>query len=306
MRYFICLIIILLPSAANAAGNCYNDSSVGANAWTASGVHAPDVSYGCRAASDGDVGANVGTNNQISQYYVGHNFGFNYPVGSVVNGFECCIERCTTNAENTRDNSIILFYGVGNPVGDNKATLTYWKVTGDPPGCVYKNVCYGGAADLWGLTWCAAAPGDDCPDPNDININSPDLGCAVSFVDDDPPGFGSYSEIDEIGGSGNVTAADTPTPTNTPTLVYTATITYTPTETPTLTFTLTPTITPTSTATPNNIFAPFLIPNPTPTITPHPTVTPEFVVFIFRNTPTPTPIFYQSEPWLFERPEVVE
>jgi hypothetical protein len=88
------------------------------------------------------------------------NFGFN--VSGTINGIEVSVERRKTGSGTLEDSTIQLIKG-GTAQGDNKAVAGAWPASDTV-------ATYGGASDLWGLTWSA----------NDINAT--DFGVRVQGI----------------------------------------------------------------------------------------------------------------------------
>jgi hypothetical protein len=139
---------------ANAPGTVVNTTGVGTAAWT--NPTNAEVADGVNATVPVGVAGK-------SNYLAATNFGFSVPTGSTIQGIATTVlESGGTNLY--YDNIIELIQG-GTIQGNNEArsSSTYW-----PPTLTLIN--YGGATDLWGLTWTVA------------QINSSNFGFAVSVA----------------------------------------------------------------------------------------------------------------------------
>ena len=148
-----------------------NDDSVGTVAW-----NNPDnikVSDNSRAIVD--------LSSEISNYLTGTNFGFAIPTGSTIVGIKAEIEQI--RGWSSIENSIKIIKG-GVISGDEKSTGA-----SVPSSDTY--VTYGGATDLWGLTWTA----------EDINLAT--FGVGFSIND-------GYTVVDHIRITVYYTTAGTP------------------------------------------------------------------------------------------------
>lgn len=100
--------------------------------------------------------------NTYSDWLRATNFGFtnsDIPSGATINGIELIIERHGTNT-NISDSSLRIRKTAG-PVGDDYASADTWPTADGEK-------IYGGAADLWGITWL------------DSDIKNPDFGFDLS------------------------------------------------------------------------------------------------------------------------------
>lgn len=144
----------------NSPATAVDDAGVGTIAWT---------NPGNVLASD-DVRATVALAlNEISHYVKVTDFGFAIPAGATIDGVIAEIERQANAATGIRDEEVKLVKG-GTISGDNKADqATAWPQNTD----AYRS--YGGAADLWGLTW------------SDTDINATTFGVALACKNYDVP-----------------------------------------------------------------------------------------------------------------------
>ena len=89
------------------------------------------------------------------------NFGFAIPSGATIDGIVVEVEKkCSNAAYSSKDKTVSLVKG-GSVSGDNKASASVW-----PTSDAYST--YGGATDLWGLTW------------TDTDINATNFGAVIS------------------------------------------------------------------------------------------------------------------------------
>ena len=91
------------------------------------------------------------TKNGSSQTLIGAGYGFAIPVGATIDGIEVTIirRRGGGGAGTIRDKVVSLTKDGSTLIGDNKMVGTAW-------GTDMIGFSYGGAADLWGLTWTVA------------------------------------------------------------------------------------------------------------------------------------------------------
>lgn len=134
-----------------------DDSSIGSLAWASPGnIIASDNTYATATASQGT--------GVYTHYLKATNFGFAIPSGATINGIVVTIERkanYSIDDRNVVDNVVRLVKG-GVVSGNNKAdTSTYYPT-------VDGLAQYGGATDLWGLTFTPA------------DINSSNFGVVLS------------------------------------------------------------------------------------------------------------------------------
>lgn len=140
-----------MPSQGpNAPSTGANDAAVGTVAWTNPGnVTADDSTFATAALTAIDT----------TQFLKATGFGFSIPTGSTVDGI---LVEWKRKGEFGVDNVVKLVQG-GAVAGDDKAdAVTAWP----NPAAAYAS--YGGAADLWGLTWTPA------------QINAADFGAVLS------------------------------------------------------------------------------------------------------------------------------
>jgi hypothetical protein len=157
-KILIFLIIVTNQLFSTTAGP-FNPSSAGINisigtiTWTSvTNVESLD-------GSDAKTG-NM-SNGDITNYITATNFGFAIPTASSIDGITVDIYRHDDNGvSGIKDNSVILIQN-GILTGNDLSTNSSW-----PNGVTKKK--YGGAGNLWGLTWTVA------------DINSANFGVAVS------------------------------------------------------------------------------------------------------------------------------
>lgn len=163
-----------MASESKSAGTMADDSAVGTIAWTQ--VDDAKISDNLYA------NASFGTSNEISHYLKATNFGFAIPAGSVINGIIVSIERKQITGPAAPDllDNIVSMVKAGVISGDDKAQSVDWDASDTV-------VTYGGAADLWGLTWTVA------------NINASNFGAVIS-AKTGPGGLGAPGgQIDQLG-----------------------------------------------------------------------------------------------------------
>jgi hypothetical protein len=124
-----------------------------------------------------------------SRYLRGTQFGFSVPANAQLLGIQARIERCSGVYGEIEDKSVRLIQG-GAIAGDEKGKsieLTqqpHWWPTLSPPNEAYES--YGGAADLWGLTWTPA------------QVNAADFGVGVAVSDEFNCGGGTSGYVDHV------------------------------------------------------------------------------------------------------------
>jgi len=124
-----------MASETKSGGTFANDTAVGSVAW----VNLSNV-----AASDDTYATAVLIHPQTTYYLKATNFGFSIPMGNKIDGIEVKAER-KESFGGAEDNSIKLAKG-GTIQGDDKSTGVDYPLTDGI-------ITYGGATDLWGLTW---------------------------------------------------------------------------------------------------------------------------------------------------------
>lgn len=142
----------MATAGPNNGGTFADDASVGTVAWS--------NPSNAQTSNDARATATSITTNVVSHYLKATNFGFSIPSGATIDGILVEIERSASTSNNNKDNSIKIVKG-GTIQGNEKAVADAWPTTD-----AYAS--YGGAADLWGLTWT----------PTDIN--AADFGVVVS------------------------------------------------------------------------------------------------------------------------------
>jgi hypothetical protein len=135
----------MASSGPNSAGTGVDDTTVGTFGWST-----PTNIY-----TSNDISANAifGTGVAGTTHYLkATNFGFAISGGDTIDGIVVEIERKCTHSvlfEYAQDNIVKIVKG-GTISGTDKAdTVTKWPTTD-----AYAS--YGGAADLWGLSWTAS------------------------------------------------------------------------------------------------------------------------------------------------------
>ena len=149
-----------------AAASCVDSATVGTISWTNPGN--ARISNNVYATSSGD-------NNAISHYLQCTDFGFTIPTNATILGIEVDWERFAgTATTGNQDNAVRIVVGGTIDTTVNRAAAGAWSTTQ----AFYP---YGGASDLWGLSWT----------PADINDS----------------GFGAALSVKFISGGGNATAS---------------------------------------------------------------------------------------------------
>jgi hypothetical protein len=147
-------------------GTMADDSSVGAIAWG-------NVDN-AKLSDNNMAGATLGAFD-ISHYLKATNFSMGVPAGATINGIEVTIE-CYSQ-QYVVDNSVKIVKG-GSISGDEKSLGATWP---NPE----NTVTFGGATNLWGLSWSVA------------EINSSDFGFVISAYRNAP--FASETaQVDHI------------------------------------------------------------------------------------------------------------
>ena len=161
----IILVLLLLPGeqvfgeniGPNNPGNAVNNTDVGTVSWTNPDyIITPGSPYASISFSN--------QTNQISNYLLATNYGFDIPTNATITGITVVINRYANNTPSLiMDNAIYLVFN-NSYTGNNKAdTMTSWPST-------LGTASYGDATDLWGATWT--------PD----QINDPSFGVALSIL----------------------------------------------------------------------------------------------------------------------------
>lgn len=144
-----------MSSSGPNSGGTFGTITVGFYPWyNVSNAGAPDNVYAVMPYSSGGP---------LTESYQlkATNFGFAIPSGATIDGIVVEIEKkCSNAAYSSKDKTVSLVKG-GSVSGSNKASASVW-----PTSDTYST--YGGATDLWGLTW------------TDANINSSDFGVVLS------------------------------------------------------------------------------------------------------------------------------
>lgn len=118
-----------------AAGAGSNNADAGGTAFTNPG----------NIVSDDGAIAEVKFSGGSTQYLYATSFGFAIPAGSTINGVIARVQRATLTSFTT-DAGVYLLVG-GSRTGSDKSIGGNW-----PADNVYRNIDYGGAADLWGTS----------------------------------------------------------------------------------------------------------------------------------------------------------
>lgn len=147
-----------MPSQGfNLASSAVNDASAGTDIWT----------NPTQALTDNTIAAYASTDlsNRQTNYLKITNFGFSIPGGATIDGIEVTVKRQNWgNIGTIVDQEIKLVHPSGGIGGANKALAVNWS------GVSWETVTYGGAADLWGLSW------------TDADINSANFGFALRAI----------------------------------------------------------------------------------------------------------------------------
>ncbi len=122
----------------NSGGTFANDSSYGTTAWTSPSNAA--------ASEDSYATCTLGSFNS-SQYLKATNFGFSIPSGATIDGIVVEVELKASSSFLINDSSVKIVKG-GTIGGTDKkrSPAVFWPA-------VDTYITYGGASDLWGLTW---------------------------------------------------------------------------------------------------------------------------------------------------------
>jgi hypothetical protein len=161
----IILVLLFLPVSQafgeffgpNMPGTAINNMDVGTVAWM-------DPNYITVAGSPYATASFSNQPNQISNYLLATNYGFNIPAEATITGITVVINRFANNTPSLiSDNAVYLVFN-NTYTGDNKAvTSTTWPN-------ILGTAVYGGPTDLWGATWTPA------------QINDPGFGAALSVL----------------------------------------------------------------------------------------------------------------------------
>ena len=131
----------MATAGPNSGGTFADDTAVGTNAWGTPG--------NASASDDARATVAIVTAAPESSYYLkATGFGFAIPGGATIDGITVEIEQSKGNAAPTVENSVKIAKA-GVIGGTDKSTAAALTTTD-------AYVTYGGAADLWGLTWTAA------------------------------------------------------------------------------------------------------------------------------------------------------
>lgn len=170
-----------MASATKIAGAGADDNAVGTLAWDNPGyITAADLNcaYSYIVNASG-----------YSHYLHASSFGFQIPDGAVIDGIEVEINRYGTllsPAGYSRDNVVRLVKD-GSVTGSNKAiTGTDWPLGGFP--AVGTSVTYGGASDLWGVTWA----------PSEVNASSFGVVLSAEIVSTRPTSSTAFVDYIKI------------------------------------------------------------------------------------------------------------
>lgn len=132
-----------MPGSAgpNYAGTGADGTGSGTS-WTSPG--------NVTASDDARASVAFGPSTGDSHYLVASNFGFAIPSGSRIDGIKLEIERSQSGAAAVKDKSVGLgkSTSVGPTSTDKADTSTTWPLAGSEA-----VASYGGASDLWGLSW---------------------------------------------------------------------------------------------------------------------------------------------------------
>lgn len=122
-----------------------NSRSAGNAAWSSPiNARLSDNAYAVASGGGGQVGSD------ISQYLqVTSATGLSLPQGATIDGIQFSIERkyASGEGETASDQEVYIVKGGTRQTGQNKASGSSWPTIGD------STATYGGAADLWGLSW---------------------------------------------------------------------------------------------------------------------------------------------------------
>lgn len=160
----------MATTGPRTGGTFGNDAAVGAVAWG---------SPGNAALEDGVLATAALALNDVTQYLAATNFGFagRIPADAAINGIAVDVVRVAANQTTVKDNSVRIVKG-GSVAGTEQATTTAWNTL------TLRHDTYGGATDLWGLSWT----------PADIVAST--FGIALSAKDVFDEGGGSAASID--------------------------------------------------------------------------------------------------------------
>jgi hypothetical protein len=142
-------------SGPNSGGSFADDSSVGTVDWSGPG-NAQYSDDSCATVSLGK--------SEITHYLKATGFGFSIPAGAIIKGIQVDVERNGGLGDKISDNSVRMVKN-GTIAGDDRKADGTW-----PSSDIY--ITYGGASDLWGLTWSYS------------DINSADFGFVISAKHD--------------------------------------------------------------------------------------------------------------------------
>jgi hypothetical protein len=166
-----CWTVIADTAGPSPAGTGANDNGVGTVDWTdTSNITTSDNARATVALSS----------NQISHYLTATGFGFSIPAGSIIQGIQAELELGADNTFGDGEHSIKIIKG-GTVQGTDKSTNGSWGGIGGAD----QITTYGGASDLWGVSWTAS------------DINASDFGVAAAC---DTNGVGASREgrIDRV------------------------------------------------------------------------------------------------------------
>lgn len=145
-----------------------NDSTLGVVSWT---------SLSSAGVEDGNGATATLGILSTTKFLKCTDYGFSVPSGATINGIEVQVVRLA-NYYNVIDASAKIVKG-GTISGTEKKDTAYWA-TGS-----YETVTYGGASDLWGLSW------------TDTDINVSTFGFALHVINESLK-FTDYPKVDVV------------------------------------------------------------------------------------------------------------
>jgi hypothetical protein len=160
-----------MASSTKSPGTFANDATVGTTVWgSLTNAGASDDAY---ATCTNGAAA-------IGRYLKSTNCGFAIPTGATIDGIEVSVERQAADgfSADTEDYAVRIVKG-GTIGTTDKSVIGVWPATD-------ATQTYGGAADLWGLTWTAA------------DINASTFGFAISVEETQGKSDPSTAKIDHI------------------------------------------------------------------------------------------------------------
>ena len=195
----ILAIVSVAPGRARAttavanAGTCVSDSGNSGSAAWGNPQNAEGAPNNSDTFCQGSDCAAIGLNGSaLSQFLKCTNFGFSIPPTAVINGISLTIRESADGS--ALDTEVRVVKGGVVQTAQNKASGSAWHLF------TFGTQSYGGAADLWGVTWTAA------------DINATGFGAVMSVTNQTGAAFNLGVDSYEITVDYTVPPAKAPAP----------------------------------------------------------------------------------------------